>query len=158
MEPLDYSTLTIQEVPVTGPDGKHYILREASGKAATDQRNAVVASAQIGPDGKVVGIKNLASVEAKFVADCLWDDKGKNPPVALVLSWPARVQKQLYEVAKELSDLGEESSLYEAFENALGREDSPISLEDLSKWVSILTEDEFKPLVDLFKRHDLKNS
>jgi len=154
MESFDFSDLNIQEIHVTGPDKKQYILREANGKAATDHRNAIMASTQFGPDGKVSGIKNLASVEAVFVAACLWDEKGKNPPVSTIQSWPARVQKQLYEKAKDLSDMNDESPIVMLLEKALNLEGSPIGYEEVSAWVGSLQDDEFRPLVSAFKVRD----
>lgn len=158
MEPLDFSTLTIQEVPVTGPDGKHYVLREANGRTATEHRDAVISASQFGPDGKVTGIKGLAAVEARFVSSCLWDENNRNPSVQLIQSWPARVQKTLYEKAKELSEFTDEAPLREALELALKRDDSPIVYEEFCKWVNTLKEDEFKPLVRLFGKPISKNS
>lgn len=151
---LDFSDLTIQEVMVVGPDKKTYTLREANGKAAKEHRNAIMASTQFGPDGKVTGLKDLASVEAKFVAACLWDEKERNPAVQLIESWPARVQKQLYEKAKELSDLGEDSPIRVALERALQREDSPISYEQFSAWAGSLADRELRPLSRLFEKDD----
>lgn len=157
-EPLDFSTLIIQEVEITALDGKLYTLREANGKAAKDHRNAIMAATQFGPDGKVTGLKDLASVEAKFVAACLWDKQGKNPSVATVEAWPARVQKQLYEKAKELSAIGEDSPIRVAIEAALKREDSPVSYETLSYWAAGLEGDEFRPLARLFDKPDKDQS
>lgn len=158
MEPLDFSTLTIQEVAVISPEGTHYTLREANGKTATEHRNAIMSSTIFGPDGKVTGIKDLASVEARFIASCLWDEKGKNPSVTLVQSWPARVQKKLYESAKDLSDFSEDTPLREALEKALALESCPIDGDVFAEWVRSLDEEEYKPLIRLFGKSDLKNS
>jgi len=152
MESFDFSDLTIQEISVVGPDKKQYTLREANGKAATDHRNAIMASTIFGPDGKVTGIKSLASVEASFVAACLWDAQGRNPTTALIQTWPARVQKQLYEKAKDLSDMGEGSTIAEDLEKVLALEDSPISFDDLSTFICKQTADEFKNLVKMFQK------
>jgi hypothetical protein len=158
-ESFDFSSLTIQEIPVVGPKGEQYTLREANGKAATDHRNAVMASTQFGPDGKVTGIKDLASVEAKFVAACLWDTQSRNPSVQLVQSWPARVQKQLYEKAKELSNMDDVDTMREAVEKAFARDDAPITHEAMSAWVATLTDKEYRPLVRAFeKKMPAKNS
>jgi hypothetical protein len=161
MSDLDFSAIQIREVPVTGPNGEKYVLRESTGKVTTDHRNAIMASTQFGPNGKVVGLKDLASVEAKFVAGCMWDSKGRNPPVTLIQSWPARVQQALYEKAKELSDMDEESPVRKALELALSREDAPISFEHLSAWAKGLEDsDELRPLIRLFadREAELKNS
>jgi hypothetical protein len=127
MSEFDFSSLEIKEVEVVGPDKKQYILREANGRAAKDHRNAIMAATQFGPSGKVTGVQGLASVEAKFVAACLWDEKGRNPSHTLIETWPARVQKQLYDKAVELSDMGEDSPFRKALEKALSLEEAPIS-------------------------------
>jgi hypothetical protein len=159
LEQLDYSTLEIREIQVTGIDKKVYVLREADGKTVTEHRNAIMSSTQFGPDGKVVGIKSLASVEAKFVASCMWNEQNNHPTTALIQSWPGRVQKELYEKAKELSDIGEVFPAFEALKAALSRNDSPVTLENFSEWVSSLEDKECQPLVKLFKEEsDLKNS
>lgn len=158
MNTLDFSSLSIQEVPVISPEGTHYTLREANGKTATEHRNAIMASTQFGPDGKVIGIKNLANVEAAFVASCLWDAKGKNPSVILIQSWPARVQKALYEKAKELSDFSDDVPLKESLELALNRDDSPLTYEAFSDWIQSIEGEEYKPLFKVIGRKDVKNS
>ena len=158
MEPLDFGDLQIQEVSVTGPDGKAYTLREASGRVATNHRNAIMASSRLGPDGKVIGVSNLASVESVFVAGCLWDEKEKNPTVTLIESWPARVQKKLYETAKELSDFSETSPVFKSLEAALSLEDAPIDLASFVQWVQSLEGREFKPLQRIVSEYDPKNS
>lgn len=157
MESFDFSDLNIQEVSVVGPDKKPYTLREANGKAATDHRNAIMASTVFGPDGKVTGIRSLASVEASFVAACLWDAQERNPTTALIQTWPARVQKQLYEKAKDLSDMNEGSTVAEDLEKVLSLEGSPVSFEDLSAFICLQTADEFKSLVKLFQRKASKD-
>lgn len=156
---LDFSAIEIREIPVVGPNKEHFVLREANGRAATDHRNAIMSSSEFGPDGKVIAIKDLASVEAKFIAACLWDDKGRNPSPSLIQSWPARVQKQLYEKVKELSDFGDESIVAEALKKALSREDSPITFSTLSEWAKSLPNEEFSSLKILFGSTDnSKNS
>ena len=158
MEQLDFSQLSIREVPVISPEGTHYTLREANGKTATEHRNAIISSTQFDANGKVVGVKDLASVEARFVASCLWDEKGKNPSVTLVQAWPARVQKALYDKAKELSDFADDMPLREALENALKLDDSPVPYDEFSKWAISLPEDDYRPLVRLFrKKAEVKN-
>lgn len=161
---LDFGGLEIRKKTVIGPDKKTYSLEEATGKVATDHRNAIMASSVFGPDGRVTGVKNLASVEAAFVAGCLWDEKRRNPPVQAILGWPSQVVKKLYEAAQELSGMNEESPIYEAMEKALAREDSPIEFEDFCDWVATIEKDdagkEFRPITRIFakKREESKNS
>lgn len=164
---LDFGGLEIRKKTIVGPDKKTYTLEEATGKVATEHRNAIMASSVFGPDGRVTGVKNLASVEARFVAGCLWDEKRRNPPEQVILSWPAQVVKKLYEAAQELSGMNEESPLYEAMEKALGLENSPFSFEDFCDWVATLEDldnsngtKDFRPLTRLFakKKEPVKNS
>jgi hypothetical protein len=157
---FDFSGIEIKEITVVGPNKVEYTLREANGRTAKEHRNALMSSARFGPDGKCIGLESLASVESKFVASCLWDKQGRNPSFTLVEQWPARIQKKLYEKAKELSDMGEEQPIKEALEYALSLDDSPISFEDLADWISkIEDQDKVKPLKRIFDERDsVKNS
>lgn len=157
-ESLDFGSLEIREVGVVGPNKVKYVLREANGKAAADHRNAILNSVVVGPDGKVSSLKGMASIEAIFVAACLWDEHGRNPYSTVVESWPARVQKELYEKAKELSDFGETDPIRDALQKALKRSDSPISLEVLADWALKLEDKDLKPFVRLFEAVETKNS
>ena len=157
MKSLDYSNLKIEEVPFTGPNGEHFTLREANGKAATDHRNAIMACTVWGPDGRAVGLKDLASVEAKFIAACLFDSNSRNPTPQMVQAEPARVQKALYEKLKELSEFGESTIAISDLEDALKRSDSPVSLEAFTEWAKALP-DEHRSLARAFKEPPLKNS
>lgn len=156
-EELDFSSLQVKEVPVTLTDGSKWTLKEASGKAATDHRNAIMACTVWGPEGRAVGLKDLASVEARFVAACLFDQGGRSPTVQMIQAQPARVQKALYEKLKELSDFGENTISASDLEAALKRSDSPIQFETFSEWAKSLP-DEHRSLSKLFKDQSLKNS
>jgi len=156
-EELDFSSLQVKEVPVKLTNGSQWTLREASGKAATDHRNAIMACTIWGPDGKAVGLKDLASVEARFVAACLFDPSGKNPTPQMVQAEPARVQKALYEKLKELSDFGESTISASDLEAALKRPDSPVQFEAFVEWARALPE-EHRSLSRMFKDQSLKNS
>lgn len=157
---LDFGSIEIQEIKVIGPDKKEYILREANGAAAKEHRNAIMDATKFGPDGKVIGLSGLASVEAKFVAACLWDDKGRHLPVSVIEAWPARVQKQLYEKAKELSHITETSPVRDSLKAALSTEGSPITFDELSAFIeSVADTKEFKPIKRLLEKEDsVKNS
>ncbi len=99
--------LSVIEIPVN-IENKKYILREASGAAACSYRNAMIECTQLGPDGKPTKLKGIANVEPLLVSLCLFDDKNKRVPVATIQSWPSRIQKTLFDKAKEISELGEE--------------------------------------------------
>ena len=88
--------------------GNPYILREASGGAACQYRNALIECTKLGPGGIPTALKGIASVEPLLVSLCLFDDKNKRVPVAAIEKWPARIQKALFERAKIISELGED--------------------------------------------------
>lgn len=151
VDKFDYSEYdeTKTEIPVKFKK-KHYVLREATGKAARIYRNASLACIQLGPEGKPSSIRNLANVEPLLVSLCLWekpDPKAaavKAVTVDLVESMPAKLQKDLFESAKEISDLDEEPDVKTQFIEALNLATSPVSLVDLRKFVSELPDDDEK--------------
>lgn len=113
-EPLDFSDLAPRYEPVRGPDGRNYILMEATADAAVRYRNAA-ARAGKWADGKVVGFENIADAEPLLVALCLAEtnDRGEmrlkhdNTPITvaegLIRKWPHRVLKRLFDRVKVLS-------------------------------------------------------
>ncbi len=116
-EPLVFDR-TPTEIPVTIKDpktkeDKHYTLREADGGAAIRFRNAGLAATQL-KDGKVSGVEGMASVEPLLVSLCLFvnnpgqPDDNRPVSLAMVKSWPSRIQRSLFTKAKEISDLAEE--------------------------------------------------
>lgn len=106
VDDLDFSDITTIEMPFN-LKGKSYTLREASGSAACQYRNAVMNGMTLGPDGKPVKMEGLADSEPLLVSLCVFDDRQN--PIALnkVRSWPNRVVKRLYEKAKKISQLDE---------------------------------------------------
>lgn len=137
------------EVPVKFK-GKHYVLREASGRAARIYRNASLACIVLGPEGKPATIRNLANVEPLLVSLCLWEKP--NPDAAAVKpttqdfveTMPSRLQKGLFAKIKEISDLDEEPDTKTQFIEALKLANTPISLDDLRKFVAELPDDDDK--------------
>lgn len=150
---FDFSLLDRRELEVTAPDGKKYILREATGDTVATYRNAVMQSTITNSEGKIVGYKgSLASLESLLVSRCLWDEKGVNPTQQTVGKWPNRMQKQLFEAAKELSDMGEkEDPIKKALEKAFTTAGSPVQLDDFIVWIMGLSNEECKPLQDMFR-------
>lgn len=106
---LNFDDLTPIEIPFSYR-GKDYILREATGDAACQYRNAVATATQLA-DGKVSGIKNMADTEPFLVALCvrelLGDGKERVVTGVVVRSWPARVQRRLFKKIQEISELDE---------------------------------------------------
>ena len=149
-EELNFGDLEIREIPIIGPDKKRYTLREPTSKVSKTHRNAILKASKLGPDGRVVGIDGLASVESPFISACLWDESGLNPPVALIESWPDRVVSKLYEKIKELSGETEAHGLRSLLVDALDLPSAPVTKEVLQEWSNSLREEKFKPIKTLF--------
>lgn len=134
-------------------EGKSYTLKEASGRAAVEYRNAVSACLQYGPDGRIAGVRNIASVEPLLISLCLFDEKGKNVPKHVIESWPSRVQRAIFDRAKQISDLGEEMSAErKLLEEVLNQEGSPISFDELRGYVNSRTPvSKYDPLIRWFR-------
>ena len=109
-EALDFNDMQTIEIPVKYAD-KSYILREATGAASAQYRNAMMDCTKLGADGKPTIIKGLANIEALLVSLCLRDNDGKRVPIDEVNSWPSRVVKVLYEKVQVISGLKEEEEI-----------------------------------------------
>ncbi len=107
---LNFDDLTLIELPVS-VKGVKYVLREASGDAAVRYRNKLLDGTTLGPEGNVVKVIGMANVEPFLVSLCLFDEKGRPVKCELIRSWPARIQKALFEKVKEISELDEEQDL-----------------------------------------------
>lgn len=105
--------LTPVEIPVK-IGGKNYILREADGAAAVQYRNAMLSCTQIGTDGKPSSVKGMAGTEPLLVSLCLLTNEPSETRRAVMIdevkAWPYRIQKGLYDKAKEISELEEEDT------------------------------------------------
>lgn len=112
-EALNYD-LTLVEIPVTiGPD--KYILREASGKAACIYRNAMFGHTTLGPEGNPVSFRGMADIEPLLVSLCLFKAEGNIPmTIDKVREWPSRILTDLYNKAKEISNLAEDEDTDES--------------------------------------------
>jgi len=128
---FDFSSLEEICIPVTVPDGVKYVLCEADGDTVVAFNNARAASAKI-KDGAVVGVSGPGHVEPLLVSRCLFpaDAGDSTKPVktrpdphnsrksisnhvseSLVRSWPGKVQTKLYEKAKEISEIDQDTTL-----------------------------------------------
>lgn len=107
--------LSVTEIPVKIGDVE-YTLKEASGDASIKYRNMVMGRVKM-LDGKPSQMDNLADSEPFLVHLCLFDSEGKNVPINIIRSWPARIQKSLFEKAKEISQLDEEDEDDETSKN-----------------------------------------
>lgn len=130
IQPIEFDLLP-QEVPVTLGKDK-YILREAMGDAAVQYTNACIGSQRMDEEGnkRIVGI---ADAEPLLVSLCLFrlDTQGnvekdragrdKHVELSLVRSWPAKVQRKLYETAKEISCLVDPGDTVESLEKFISQ-------------------------------------
>lgn len=148
-ELMDFGDISPIVVPVKIA-GRNYELREADGATSIAYRNASLACITLGPGGKAQKLKDMASVESLLVSMCLFTDKGMPVPRRTIEGWPGRVQKALFEKAKDISDLGESDSVTVLLAKALASEGSPIKLEAFREWVSGLA-DEYKALKEALK-------
>lgn len=96
--------------------GKSYLLREADEGAAIRYRDAQIACAQMA-DGKVVGVRGAAGVQALLVSLCLFERPNSQDltverpvPLSVIKSWPAKVIRQLFEKVRDISDLSEQET------------------------------------------------
>ena len=100
---FDFSNLAPREVPVVGPDGNRYVLREASADAAIRYRELNLRARRL-EDGKLIGwTGDFVRSDAVLVAHCLHlvDVDGKVTPVTVteetVRTWPDQVLGKLYD-------------------------------------------------------------
>lgn len=110
---FDFSGLEVQQQKVTGPDGKDYLLVEASGDSAVRFNNARAACVRL-ENGKVAGVGKTGSLEPLLVSLCLFEttltgDPGKVVPEGRIRQWPSKVQTKLYAKALEISELNEDA-------------------------------------------------
>ena len=120
-EALVFDSLDLIEVPISiKNDPTAYILREASGAAAAQYRNAVLSCSNETDKGK--NYAGLADTEILLVSLCVFTkgDNGDLVPVGLqkIKTWPNRITGAIFKQAKKISnlDLGEttKESLIEA--------------------------------------------
>lgn len=137
---FDFDNLVSAEIPVKVA-GSSYTLKEASGKAAGTYRNACMAAITIGPTGKATAMKNLADVEPLLVSLCLFDENGRNVPLSTITAWPARIQKALFNKAKEISELEEVSDEKKLLEKALALPGAPVDLVNFRAFIGTLPEE-----------------
>lgn len=114
---FDFDDITKQEVPVK-IQGKKYVLREATGDAVCKWRNSMMKSTRLSNDGKVTSMDGMADSEPLLVSLCLFElyekvngSQGERQvDVKTVRSWPARIQKSLFDKLKQMSQLDEKET------------------------------------------------
>jgi len=107
--PFNFDDLTPISIPVTY-NKSQYTLREASGDAACRYRNAVMACTVMSPEGNIIGVRDVASVEPLLVSLCLYDSQGANVPQEIIRTWPGRIVRQLFITARDISELSPEET------------------------------------------------
>jgi len=106
-EVLDFGNLDLKEVPVK-VDGVEYLLREANGGAVITYRNKLHFEMSKRDQGTVTDKTGIADLEPLLVSLCLVDAENKKfVPQATIRGWPNRIQKALYNKAREISGMNE---------------------------------------------------
>lgn len=98
-----------QEVEI---GGEAYVLVELDGKQRDKWMNDLGARIRLGKDGKAQGLKSFDNMQAGLISASLKKIVGdERKPVSMetIQSWPARVSGGLFDAAKELSGLEDES-------------------------------------------------
>lgn len=110
IEPIVFESLEPIEVPVK-IEGKDYILLEASSTVGILYKDRQMQCTQLSDEGNVVKIQGLGALEPYLVSLCLFridPEKGRVPvSMETIKSWPNKVQKKLYKVAREIGELVE---------------------------------------------------
>lgn len=117
----DVMELDLTRIEVTVKmNSKTYVLREATEEAARTFENARLACNQYSNDGGTRSIRGLADVRSLLVSLCLFElEIGADNSVtheravqlSQVRSWPTRITKELFEKAKEISELDVDETL-----------------------------------------------
>ena len=124
MKDLNFGSLEVIRIPVTGPNRKPYLLCEASGDAVAKFNNARSKTAKL-RDGQVVGVDGVGELECLLVSYCLFHaQEDPNDAAGLILTdpveaenlqvikaWPSRVTRKLYDTARKISEIDMDDSL-----------------------------------------------
>lgn len=115
MDELNFDSPEPIEIPVS-IGGKKYVLREASEASAKKYEDYFVTRTRYNEEGKVAGLGEVSGGKALLVSLCLWEMKELNGtlqrfPVneTTVLNWPSRIVGPIFEKAKEISGINQES-------------------------------------------------
>lgn len=147
-EPLDYSDHKRIAIPVKGPDGLNYTLREVTEGQAAQFTNARMNRVVLGPKGRPQKIDGMGDLEALLVSMCLVGEQDRPVHENTIKGWPHRVVKELYATAQRISDFDEGAKEKTLLATALGLPGSPTSLAALREYVDQLVEkdEEYEPL------------
>ena len=110
-----FNDLTPIQVPIEIRNEK-YVLCEATGEAAAKYRNHAMSCTTFNANGKPTGVKGLGDLQIILVSLCLYKSIVKGPVTTLervgldfVKDLPERIVKPLFERAKAISELGEDT-------------------------------------------------
>ena len=91
-----------------------YTLREASGETAGKYQEKLIQFMKPNVEGKPTTLGGgISSIEPLLVHWCLFDADNKNVKIDVIKKWPARIQKELFKKAKEMSGLDAEETIEE---------------------------------------------
>jgi hypothetical protein len=130
-----------------------YDLYEASGASGVHFKNAQMETRVYGPDGVLVGLRNVANLEPLLVSLCLFK-KDSDVPVAksVITGWPFRIQKALFDKIVEISDLDDRILRpAAALKKALLATGAPITWEQLGVFVTQVLDPEVDQIKPWFK-------
>lgn len=147
---FDFDSLETIEIPVKFK-GNEYVLREATSGAAKEFSNARISRVKMSGTGEATSYGSLGDLEPLLVSLCLFEASGKPVTIKFVELMPYKVQKALYNKAKEISGMDDDDPFVDSLDLALTREDAPITREALLVWLSGLDSPQFKPLTKLAK-------
>jgi len=99
-------TLKVREVKI---DDQVYTVRELNGTERGAYLNSVGGRVIINDQGKAVGMKDFTGLEALLLKRCLYGPDGVLVTEKTLATWPASVLGTLFDIAKDLSALNEES-------------------------------------------------
>lgn len=105
-------------IPVT-VQGKEYVLKEATGDAATKYRERILRATVLGPDGKPTKMNGVASADPYLLSLCLFTKNGHPVPESTIRSWSNRVYKALFERLLTISEMEVQQETIEALEEKL---------------------------------------
>lgn len=110
MKVLEFSLEAKEEKIVL--DGDAYVIKELDGRGRDKYLDIIMSRTKMNKKGDVVGATSLAGVQAGLVAQSIFKVVGdKHEPVSkeTVLAWPATTVSGLFDLAKELSDIGDDA-------------------------------------------------
>lgn len=108
-DPLVFETIDLVEVPVT-IGAKKFVLREPTADTASRFRSAAARCMKMSGDN-LSSIDGIGGIEPLLVSLCLFEVDAEGfrqaVPLGTIMTWPSKVIKPLFALAKQLGDLDE---------------------------------------------------